>query len=331
MIRNFSFLMMLLFSVNTHAQSIHLFTSGTKASFRGLSVVDDQTIWVSGSNGTILKSTDAGESWKFLKVEGYEKTDFRDIEAFDEKTAIIMGIDSPGVILKTTDGGNSWKLVFKDDTKGMFLDAMEFMNSKHGVVIGDPIEGRFFMAKTKDGGDHWKVVPFQKRPVADNGEACFASSGTNVRKLVGNQSIFVSGGLHSNLFINDQKISLPIVKGKETTGANSIAIKNKKYFVIAGGDFTQKDSIQNNLIITKDAGKNWILPKVSPHGYRSCVEYIGGDIWITCGLNGVDISTDNGNNFSLISETGFHVCRKAKNGNAIFFAGGNGRIGKLVK
>jgi hypothetical protein len=53
--------------------------------------------------------------------------------------------------------------------------------------------------------------------------------------------------------------------------------------------------------------------------------------WITCGLNGVDYSFDDGNTWNQISHEGFNVCRKAKHGNAVFFAGGRGRIGRLNK
>lgn len=327
------FFSVFLISINVlfgYAQKVELLSSGSKSSFRGLSVVDDKVVWVSGSNGTVAKSLNGGDTWQLIKVSGFEKTDFRDIEAFNEKTAIIMGIDSPGVILKTTDGGSSWKIVYRNDTKGIFLDAMDFIDEKNGIVIGDPIDNRFFVAKTIDGGNSWTESNFNKRPFAASGEACFASSGTNIRMLNRHQLILVSGGLKSQIFINQKSYSLPVIQGKESTGANSIAVKNKKYFILAGGDFTQKDSSIKNLFITKNGGKSWYAPSISPHGYRSCVEYIAGATWITCGLNGVDISKDNGNTFSLISETGFHVCRKAKKGKAIFLAGGNGKIGKLV-
>ncbi len=84
-----------------YAQSIEILTTGTKTSLRGLSAVDDQIVWVSGSNGTVGKSLDGGLSWVWMTVKGFEKTDFRDIEAFDEKTAVIMGISEPAHILKT--------------------------------------------------------------------------------------------------------------------------------------------------------------------------------------------------------------------------------------
>jgi len=111
---------------NIFAQSIEILTTGTKTSIRGLSVVDNRTIWVSGSNGKVGKSLDGGISWIWMTVKGFEKTDFRDIEAFDDKTAVIMGIAEPAYILKTFNGGESWKLVYTDSTKGIFLDAMDF-------------------------------------------------------------------------------------------------------------------------------------------------------------------------------------------------------------
>jgi hypothetical protein len=60
------------------------------------------------------------------------------------------------------------------------------------------------------------------------------------------------------------------------------------------------------------------------------VEFLEKKQWITCGLNGVDITNDDGNTFTIISKEGFHVVRKAKKGKAVFFAGNGGRIGKLI-
>ncbi|MEO7444423.1 MAG: oxidoreductase, partial [Ferruginibacter sp.] len=289
-----------------------------------------KTVWVSGSNGTVARSLDSGKTWKWLQVKGFEKTDFRDIEAFSETSAVIMGIESPGYILRTFDGGDSWNVIFKDTTKGVFMDAMEFWNEQSGIVVGDPLDGKFYVRRTFDGGITWQSLPPSFYPVAAEGEACFASSGTNVRKRKNSEAIFVSGGKQSNLFIRDKKINIPIIQGGETTGANSVAVKNKNFFIVVGGDFNTKDSAGQNCAITKDAGKSWSTPETSPHGYRSCIEYLRKHNWITCGLNGVDYTTDDGKNFTLISTEGFHVVRKAKEGKAVFFAGSNGRIGKLV-
>jgi photosystem II stability/assembly factor-like uncharacterized protein len=312
------------------AQKVKILNTGSKASLRGLSVVSENTIWVSGSGGSVGRSVDAGETWAWNTVKGFEKTDFRDIEAFDSSTAIIMGIADPAYILKTADGGQNWKLVFKDTTKGMFLDAMEFWNEQSGIVIGDPIGDKIFIGRTFDGGETWRGIPAKNLPAADKGEAFFASSGTNVRKLSKQEAVFVSGGLRARLFIRDRKIDLPIIQGKESTGANSMAVKNKKCLIVVGGDFNAKDDTTKNCVITLDGGETFTEPVVGPHGYRSCVEYLGKKNWISCGLNGVDYSTDEGQKWTWISKDSYHTVRKAKKGKAVYLSGSGGRIGKLV-
>lgn len=328
--KKYVLLLLMLSTFYAESQTVQVLTSGTKASIRGLSVVDDKTVWVSGSNGTVGKSVDAGVTFTWMTVKGFEKTDFRDIEAFSEKEAVIMGISEPAYILRTKDGGTSWQTVYENKNKGMFLDAMEFWNEQSGIVIGDPIDGRFFIARTFDGGKTWKDIPLENRPVADSGEACFASSGTNVRKLNKQEAIFITGGLVSSVMVRDTKIALPLISGKESTGANSIAVKNSKTWIVVGGDFNTKDSTIKNAVITKDAGLTFRAPKVPPTGYRSCVEYIHKKQWITCGLNGVDITEDDGYSFSRISSESFHVVRKAKKGKAVYLAGNGGKIGKVV-
>lgn len=325
---------LLLFSA--HAQTIEVLTSGTKSSLRGLSVVNDNVVWVSGSNGTVGKTLDGGKTWNWITVTGFEKNDFRDIYAFDAASAVIMSIAEPAYILKTNDGGKSWKVVYENKTKGMFLDALEFWNEQSGIVIGDPINGKFFITRTFNGGESWQDIPFDKRPAADSGEACFAASGTNIRPLDRDEAVFVSGGLKSRLFIRNQATMLPIVQGKETTGANSVAVwDNKKLnggkiMVIVGGDFNADSSKEKNCFYTKNRGKTWLAPDTAPHGYRSCVEYLSKKNLLSCGLNGVDLSTDGGKNWKWISKEGFHVCRIAKMGKAVYLAGGNGKIGKLI-
>lgn len=312
------------------AQAVQLLNSGTKISIRGLSVVNNDIVWISGSEGTVGKSTDGGVTWQLIKVKGFEQTDFRDIEAFDDKTAMIIGIAEPAYILRTTDGGDTWQTVYENKAKGMFLDAMEFSDDKKGTVIGDPIDNRFFMTQTFDGGKTWQDVPSKNCPVADSGEACFASSGTNIRAVNKKEYVFISGGIKSSLFMPNIKIALPILQGKNSTGANSIAVKNSSTMIVVGGDFTTRDSTTQNCCITTDGGKTFSIPVTAPHGYRSCVEWLEKSNWISCGLNGVDISNDEGKNWNWISKTSFNVCRKAKKGTAVFFAGGGGRVGKLV-
>ncbi len=326
----FAIIAALLFLGAVQAQRVEILSSGTESSIRGLSVVNSNIIWASGSEGTVGKSTDGGKNWKWIKVKGFETIDFRDIEAFDEKTALIMGISEPAYILRTTDGGDTWKTVYVNHTKGIFLDAMEFWNNESGIVLGDPIDNHFLIIRSFDGGENWQTIPQKFSPVADSGEACFASSGTNIRKLNKQEAVFISGGVKSRLYIRDKKIDLPIIQGKSSTGANSIAVKNDKTMIIMGGDYTDKVNATQNCTITTNGGKTFTSPEIAPHGYRSCVEYLYKKSWISCGLNGVDFSSDEGSKWNWISQESFNVCRKAKKGTAVFFAGAKGKMGKLV-
>ncbi len=317
--------------------TIQLLTTGPHSDLRGLSAVNDEIVWVSGSGGTVGKTLDGGKTWTWMTVPGYEKGNFRDIEAFDGKVAIIMAIDTPAVILKTIDGGKTWKLVYENKTPGMFMDAMEFWNYDSGIVVGDPINGRFFITRSFDGGNSWHDIPFSELPKADSGEGCFASSGTNIRSLDRSTACFVSGGpRRSRLFIRDKAIDLPILQGTTSTGANSVAVKDHKtlhgglHLIVVGGDFSKDTMVEKNCFLTDDGGKTWIRPIMPPHGYRSCVEYIGGNNVLTCGTSGVDISYDNGMNWQLLTTTGYHVCRLAKKGKAVFLAGSRGRVAKLT-
>ncbi|HTQ66251.1 MAG TPA: YCF48-related protein [Puia sp.] len=315
------------------AQHIELLANNS-ISIRGLSVVNDKIIWVSGTNGTVGKSINGGKTWEWMIVKDFEKKDFRDIEAFDENTAVIMAIDEPANILKTIDGGKTWKLVFTDSTKGMFLDAMDF-SGKKGVVIGDPVNQKIFLAYTEDGGDSWKISSILNNIAPAEGEAFFASSGTNIRVTKKNFiPIFVSGGTKSSIY-NSSTFShiLPIEQGQNSTGANSIALSpdNEMKGIVVGGDFKKDTATKNNCVLFSLLPFSVHKPNIPPHGYRSCVEYITENKLICCGTSGVDISEDGGMNWKLISKESFHVCAKAKKGNAVFLAGANGKIAQLIE
>lgn len=320
-------------SSTTIAQRIEILNDNKQVSLRGLSVVDDNVVWVSGSKGTVGKSVDGGKHFSWTTVPGYEARDFRDIEAFDKSTAVVIAIAEPANILRTTDGGLTWTLVYENKSKGMFLDAMDFSDNLHGAVVGDVVNKRFFVAHTSDGGKHWRADI--KTTAADSTEGCFASSGTNIRIVNKDSYYFVSGGRASRIVSENNAFEIPFDYSKASTGANSLAIRhisNKQpdLWITVGGDFAADTLRTRNCFISKDGGKSWIAPAVAPGGYRSCVEFIADTSVITCGLNGVDISNDEGMTWTGISKESFHACKKAKKGKAIFLSGNNGKIGRLI-
>lgn len=316
------------FSISLSAQDILIRAPGlsTKTSFRGLSIVKN-CIWVSGSGGIVGKSTNAGETWQWFVVPGQEKNEFRDIEALDSNTAIVMGIAAPAYIFKTSNGGKTWEKVYQNNHPSMFLDAMDFKNRKEGIVVGDPIDGKFFIAETKDGGNSWKETGKLKLPEAKNGEAFFAASGTNII-WSGFQYYIVSGGLTSRIFMNKTAIRLPTTQGEQMTGANGLAVQGKN-ILVASGDYKNPDKADSAFVYSTDAGKTWQLPSTPTGGYRSCICFAGKDTAIAVGLSGIDITYDAGKNWNTISREGFNTCAYSNIEKVVYFVGNNGRLGKL--
>ena len=312
------------------AQEIQMLTSGRPVSLRGLSVVNDQVIWVSGSAGTIGKSTDGGQNWKWIQVPGYERSDFRDIEAFSDQEAIIMGVTEPAILMRTSDGGKNWTIVYRDTAKSAFWDAMDFHGTQ-GALVGDPEAGKIFLAFSHDGGEHWDKPASDLPEPEIVGEAFFAASGSNISFSPGNGWVVVSGGKKSCLYFGGQKYPLALKQGEETTGANSIAMNpaDPGQAYIVGGDFSQDRLSQGNSL------RIWLnpfrqeSPKSPPRGYRSCVAYLDSNRMICCGTSGVDCSKNGGMDWWGISDKSFHVCRKAKSGQVIFLAGTKGSIARL--
>ena len=317
--------------------SVEVLTTGTKTSLRGLSVINENVLWVSGSNGKVGRSTNGGKNWKWITVPGFEKAEFRDIEAFGPNTAIVMASGDSAYILKTVDGGDSWRGVYQNFTKGMFLDAMDFYSPQHGIVVGDPVNNRFFIAETKDNGDTWEQTNLQHQgAIADSGEAFYAASGTNIRLFPGGNFYLASGGKASRLITRDHVSPLPLVQNTPASGAYSIAVykktqKSKRtHIVIVGGDYTRDTISTQNCIFSVNDGKTWQKPKIPPYGFKSSVEFITDEKLIACGTSGVDLSYDAGRRWFNISHASYNVCRAGKFENVVYLAGNNGTIGKLV-
>nr|WP_197486562.1 YCF48-related protein [Mucilaginibacter sp. L294] len=299
-------------------------------SMRGLSVVDDKTAWVSGTKGTIGITTDGGVNWAWQQIKGFEKSDFRDIEAFSAKEAVIIASGSPAYILKTTDGGAHWETKFQQTDSTYFLDAMDFSDRQHGFVLGDPIGGKFLLLETADGGETWN--PSKKPPVALKDEAAFAASGTCLR--INTSITIVTGGSISRMLVSPigkrewTSRALPLTNGAASSGGFSIAYGNNQTIIVGGNYAKDKQTDSVAYLIPKSKAKfKKNIPVAGPAGYQSCVEYINDDIFLSTGTSGTNITTDGGKTWRKIDGVSYNVCAKAKHGNLILLAGDRGKLG----
>jgi|TARA_B110000914_G_scaffold223574_1_gene239357 photosystem II stability/assembly factor-like uncharacterized protein len=327
-----------LFISLTFGQSISLVTldSRVESSFRGLSVVNQKVVWVSGTGGTVLRTIDGGKNWENISVPNMEKIDFRDVEGFNKNTAIVMGIASPARFYKTTDGGQNWKLVYFDDREGVFFDGMSFWNKNDGIAFSDPVDGQHLLIRTTDGGNTWHEIPKEGFPHKLNPEFGFAASGTGI-PVQGRKTVWLGmGGVKSRVFksedggMNWSVAETPVVHGGQSTGIYSVAFKNKKVGISVGGDYTNQ-SIKNTMAYTNDGGATWHLPEKQTHQYRECVAHYRGNIFFAVGPSGFDMTTDNGKNWHphYWEVNNLTAVAFAKSSNVGFAVGKGGQIYKI--
>ena len=62
-------------------------STGVDARLRGVSAVTDKVAWASGTGGTVLRTTNGGDTWIPVTVPNADALDFRDIDAIDENVA----------------------------------------------------------------------------------------------------------------------------------------------------------------------------------------------------------------------------------------------------
>src|SRR6476620_9864875 len=154
--------------------------SGTTALLIAVSPVSERVVWVSGSRGTWLRTTDGGATWRSGRVSGADSLQFRDVYAVDSMTAYLLSIGTgpQSRIYKTRDAGEHWTLQHTNPDSAGFFDCMDFWDANHGIVIGDAIGAQVAILTTADGGATWSRVAPTSLPAALPGDGSFAASGT---------------------------------------------------------------------------------------------------------------------------------------------------------
>ena len=294
--------------------------SGTKARLRGLGVASDEVAWACGTGGTFTRTTDGGRTWKAGTVPGASSLDFRDVHADDADTAYLLSIGGgeQSRIYKTNDGGATWVLRYVNkDPKG-FLDAIAFWDVDHGLALGDPVDGRFVILTTGDGGKTWTPTPPEGMPPALPGEGAFAASGTCLlvpamatpgsppagRRCRGSSAPRTGGGPGPPTRRRSSQGRLP----RESSPWHS---HDGEHGVVVGGDYKEPGKGGPVVALKSDGGRTWRQPKgPEPGGYRSAVAFLPGTqgrILIAVGPTGSDLSADGGETWRPLGTTGFHA------------------------
>jgi len=296
--------------------------TGVDANLRGVAAVVHRSgtvIWATGSQGTIIRSTDMGQTWTPVHIDGAEKLDFRGVQTFDGKTVYVMssGEGEQSRIYRSTDSGATWKMEFTDKRKGFFLDALICADDTHCFALSDPVGGKFLLLATTD-GIHWNDLPRDHMPPALPQEGSFAASNSSLLLYGKTDLYFATGGpaarvFHSKDLGQTWGVSVtPVFSGRSSQGIFSI-VRAGDALVVVGGDYSEPKRNEKSAAYSLDEGQTWHLAEDLPKGFRSSVDtYDAG--FVAVGPTGAETSRD-GIRWTHID---------APNLNAVIFISGKG-------
>ncbi len=238
--------------------------SGTTAGLRGIDSADGTIAWASGTAGTVLRTLDGGAHWQRCATPDADKDgatlDFRGVQAWDEKTAIVMasGPGDKSRLYKTTDGCKTWKLLLKNEGKDGFWDSIGLWTPTDGFLAGDPVDGHPVLSEfTSYNGIFFdnELYAFEAR----HGEASFAASNSILslgpfRTAAGTsrEVWFATGGASGARVIHYQHFNggepervacsvadVRVFPATNSGGIFSLDFRDDQHGIAVGGDYTK--------------------------------------------------------------------------------------------
>lgn len=116
-----------------------------------IDAVTNDVIYAGGYGGSLVRSTDGGDTWEALSIESYDWV--KAIHFFDTNYGWLVTTDgtaSGGNILKTTDGGATWT----PSHTGYAYSAMEWIDDQ--ICYVSTWQG--ILVKTTNAGATWTIV-----------------------------------------------------------------------------------------------------------------------------------------------------------------------------
>lgn len=330
-------------SCHSANQAVFMFESydtGLTGTLRGLDVVDQETVWISGTDGAFSMTSDGGDSWYTGQVSGAENLDFRDVQGFSSEEALLMSA-GPGDLSRiyyTSDGGRNWELTCTNPDSAGFFDGFDFRNREDGVLFSDPVDSMLNLLVTNDGGLNWTRFHPELLPEIQTGEYAFAASGTSIRFDPSGGIWLATGGSVARIWHTSAlgkawtQWETPAIQGAAAEGLFSIAPRSSIRVVAVGGHYQEMDKTGNNVVRQNRVGSiSWEVPAGAGEvPFMECVRWISNYALLACGPPGVWMSGDNGSSWKEVSdEEGFHTMDVDEKSRTAWLAGAGGKVSRL--
>lgn len=314
--------------------------SGTDVLLQAVSVVDSGTVWISGHEGSYVRTSDGGRSWRVGRVPAADTLQFRDVHARDDRTAWLLaaGPGDMSRIYRTDDGGRSWSMQWVNPEPDGFYDCLDFWDERRGIAYGDAVDGALRVLRTEDGGRYWRRLDAGRLPAALPNEGGFAASGTCVQVGDAGRAWIAAGNaprarvLATDDYGDSWRVADAPVESGEAAGLTSISMIDASTGTAFGGDLGITDRRTANVARTEDGGTTWrALPPVSFEGavYGGVhVPGTGGRTLVVVGPGGAAVSMDAGESWTTVDERSWWGVGSG-GPNATWLAGPDGRVARL--
>jgi photosystem II stability/assembly factor-like uncharacterized protein len=302
----------------------------TKSSFRAIRSHGSH-IWISGTRGTVIHSSDGGEHFSVSQVPGADSLDFRDLAILDDKTVLLMSAgpaeNGAAKIFRTENGGMSWELAFQIKEKGYFFDAI-IWEGKQGLILSDPAGPFYGLIRINNKGRDYQLLNPTSHPELQKGEAAFAASGSSLQKTKNGYYIVTGGGEKARVLRSKDALHWEIIfaeiPGGEGTGFFSLGVRDAKNLWIGGGNYARIKEGPVPLLESKNAGMSWSPVAGAPAYYVEKILW-AKPYWILSGPAESSAFDPIKNRWISLGKSPYHnICQV---GDRIYGVGGRGQIG----
>jgi photosystem II stability/assembly factor-like uncharacterized protein len=317
MIKVLSVLVVFFVSFQLNAQWVSQ-ASGVSADLISVSAVDNNVCWIGGHDGVVLRTTNGGTTWTNVGGGSVIGTINRaeNVYALDANTCLAAMLSSSGTyVYRTSNGGSNWAQVFAQNNGG--TSAVQMTSATDGFMVGDPVNSRWSLWKTSDGGASWDSTGlYLKASGNEYGWANLFINGSNIWFGTNNSRIYYS---------SDDGVTWT---AQTTPLLNIYGLSFSGNIGIAGGSTSAGDGA---ISISSDNGTTWTPGPFSGSGPAANCATQGNNFIYSTFTGAIYLSTNSGVSFQKedsVSGSEYYNVKIARTGNSVWACGVGGIIRK---